>query len=576
MNPLRIPLRSLLLATAPLVLASAPARAQQPAPVEALIYSTMPSTAAHRPEMALDGDQSTYFKSVYGMSDGDDFQILLSRPVPVRSLRITTGDADGQDALSDGSVEVSADGTTFRKAAAFDKAGVAQATLNNAPVESVRIKLNQGRGIPALLIREITIDSPLKLAHVQLGPGRGFNDISQAPDLAGWAARAEREMEEFWPDTQALLYSSGFITPNKVNVVYRTGPGVTDVAATGGGVMTVNSAWCRKMPNDTGLTVHEMAHVVQAMSAYNPVWLIEGTADYIRWVKFEPQNHHPRINAATATYHDSYRTTATFLAWCELHYDSTLVTKLNNAIRFGNYKPELWKQYTGKDVDTLWAEFLAAYKADPVNIISTPTAQADRPRALPIVKAGSSVPVNLTTSFNAHGFAKDGATLPMAGGFDGEGSTFSAALLGSSQTWNGVRFNLGSAEGNNIVSSQSNVGFDAPGTVLALPEGKHASLWILGASVEGSQMAQEFKVNYADGTSETLVQNMSDWYQPRSFVGESRAVKMPYRNMANGARDARTFYAYSYGFALNPAKTVRSLQLPNNPNVKILALTLAD
>ena len=227
----------------------------------------------------------------------------------------------------------------------------------------------------------------MKISHVQWGPGRGFADISEAPDVAEWAQKAEKQMEVFWPDTAALLYSDGFITPNMVNVVYRTGPNVTAVAATGGGVMTVNTKWARAHPEDTGLTVHEMAHVVQSMSAYNPVWLIEGIADYIRWIKFEPENYHVRINAQKATYHDSYRTTATFLAWCELHYDNRLVTKLNHDVRFGNYKVGLFKQYCGKDVDTLWTEFIAAYQADPVHIITRPVAEADRPHPVPVVKA---------------------------------------------------------------------------------------------------------------------------------------------------------------------------------------------
>jgi hypothetical protein len=72
------------------------------------------------------------------------------------------------------------------------------------------------------------------------------------------------------------------------------------------------------------------------------------------------------------------------------------------------------------------------------------------------------------------------------------------------------------------------------------------------------------------------VQHFSDWFAPRSFPGESRAVKMPYRNMANGARDDHAFYAYSYGFNLNRDKTVQSLTLPDNPNVKTLAATLAN
>ncbi|MGS0626084.1 basic secretory protein-like protein, partial [Ralstonia sp. VS2407] len=157
--------------------------------------------------------------------------------------------------------------------------------------------------------------------------------------------RADRQMMESWADTAALLYSPGFITPNKVNIVYKTGPGVTAVAAYSGGQIVVNSAWARAQPSDTGLTVHEVSHSIQAMSAYNPVWLIEGISDYIRWVKFEPQNHKPRLDPDKAKYSDSYRTTGTFVAWVEMKYDPRLATKLNHEIRFGKYKPELWKQY---------------------------------------------------------------------------------------------------------------------------------------------------------------------------------------------------------------------------------------
>ena len=535
-------------------------------PVEALLYSTMPSTAAHRPEMAVDGDMNTYFKTAYGMDDGDDFLVLLSRPISVKSLRITTGDTEGQDTLENAFVDTSPDGVHFAKAADFDKAGVANADLRNRPVAALRIRLNPHTGVPSLLVREISINSPTPIAHFQWGPGRGFYDISQAPDLAVWAQKAEAQMEEFWPDTAALLYSDNFITPNMVNVVYKTGPGVTGVAATGGGVMTVNSAWCRAHPEDTGLTVHETAHVIQAMSAYDPVWLIEGVADYIRWVRFEPQNFQYRITRGKSTYHDAYRTTAAFLGWCELHYDSRLVTKLNEATRFGGYSNALFLKYCGKDVDTLWAEFLTAYEADPKGVLTTPLAAADRPRVLPTVAAGSSVPVDLSAAFNATGIVKDAATFDLTGGVDAGGAAYSASLLGSSQTVKNVEFKLGPAGAPDMVVAR--------GSVIALPAGKYASLWLLGAAVEGSQRAQTFHVTYTDGSGQDLVQNMSDWFQPQSFVGESRAVKMPYRDMADGARDARTFYVYSYGFALDGAKTVQSVTLPTNENVKILAMTL--
>ncbi|MCW3099553.1 MAG: hypothetical protein JWL77_5171 [Chthonomonadaceae bacterium] len=539
-----------------------------PTSVEALLYTTMPSTSAHRPEMAMDGDEKSYFRSAYGMSDGDDFLVLLSQAIPVQSLHVVTGDTDGEDALTEGRIETSGDGSHYTRAASFDSKGVANASLDNKLVRSFRIRLNSRRGLPALLVREITIQSAVKIGHVQLGPGRGFIDLSEAPDLAVWAQKAELQMESFWLDTAALLYSDGFLTPNMVNVVYRTGPNVTPVAATGGGVMTVNSAWCRQHPEDTGLTVHETAHVIQSMSAYNPVWLIEGVADYIRWIKFEPENYRVRINARTATYHDSYRTTATFLAWCELHYDNRLVTHFNHDVRFGKYTNARFKQYCGKDVDTLWAEFIAAYQADPVHIITPPVALADRPRPLPIVQPGSSVSVDLTSAFNTTGFVKDGESLRGTAGFDGEGAVYSATLLGSAPVSKGVTFKLGPANAADVVS--------CGGGTVNLPAGQYASLWLLGSAVEGNQMAQPLTVTYTDGTTETLSQNFSDWFLPQGFAGESRAVKMAYRNLANGAKDGRPFYVYSYGFQLDHTKTVKSLTLPNNPNIKILATSVAN
>ena len=568
---------SLLLAPAlalpALALLPTPSLAQKPraipappaGPVEALVYSTMPSTNAHRPEMALDGDSNTYFQSDYGMDDGDDFEVILSRAIPVSSLQVVTGDTDHQDRLTGGVLETSPDAVHFTQAAAFGASGIASASGRRL-VRAIRIRLNPNQNVSALVVREMTITSPVKIAHVQLGPGRGFVDISQAPDLTVWSATAERQMEQSWDDTAALLYTDKFITPNAVNVVYKTGPDVTGVAATGGGVMTVNSAWCRAHPDDTGLTVHETSHVIQAYSAYDPVWLVEGIADYARWVKFEPEHFHPRINVKRATYHDAYQTTATFLGWCELHYDSRLVTKLSQDVRFGNYKTSLFQRYTGKDVDTLWSEFIAAYQADPVGILTPPVASADRPRVLPTVQPGSGTPVDLSAQYNTVGIAHDGATFALTSGLDGGGVSYSGALLGRSVTWKNVPFSLGPPDAPDTVSCR--------GQVVALPPGAYSGLWLLGTAINGGRRSRDLLVTYTDGTTAALTQNFSDWYAPGRFPGESRAVSMPYRDNGDGSKDPRTFYAYSYGFNLDPAKTVRSLTLPADDSVKLLAATL--
>ncbi len=42
--------------------------------------------------------------------------------------------------------------------------------------------------------------------------------------------------------------------------------------------------------------------------------------------------------------------------------DKDLVKKLNAAMREGKYAPELWKTYTGKTVDELWADYVKTLK----------------------------------------------------------------------------------------------------------------------------------------------------------------------------------------------------------------------
>ena len=135
-------------------------------------------------------------------------------------------------------------------------------------------------------------------------------------------------------------------------------------------------------------------------------------------------------------------------------------------------------------------------------------------------------------------------------------------------TAGGVQFNFGTPDKSNVISAKKNV--------IALPANKFASLWVLGAAVEGGQRAQEFVVTYSDGTTQILFQNMSDWFAPQRFPGESRGVRVRYRNMANGVKDPRSFSLYRYGFALDKTKTVKSLTLPDNPNIRIAAISLAN
>ena len=120
----------------------------------------------------------------------------------------------------------------------------------------------------------------------------------------------------------------------------------------------VSNRWIHDEINGeaVGSLVHEAVHVVQQFKSGDaPGWLVEGTADYVRWFKYEPQSHgadlrymrHARKNFR---YDGSYRITANFLNWVTEKYDKDIVTQLNAAMRAGKYDESLWKLYTGKTV----------------------------------------------------------------------------------------------------------------------------------------------------------------------------------------------------------------------------------
>jgi len=108
-----------------------------------------------------------------------------------------------------------------------------------------------------------------------------------------------------------------------------------------------------------------------------------------------------------------------------------------------------------------------------------------------------------------------------------------------------------------------------------LPAGNYAALKILAVGVNGGQEMQNFTVTYADGTSSSFTQSLSDWYDPGHFSGESAAVNMRYRLVGDGTTEEHPGGSiYAYSFSLDSGKQVRSVSLPNNRNVLVLAMTL--
>jgi hypothetical protein len=120
-----------------------------------------------------------------------------------------------------------------------------------------------------------------------------------------------------------------------------------------------------------GAGIHEVVHVVQfggngegngRGKRRPPSWVTEGVADYIRWFLYEPESKGAEIttrNVSRAKYDDSYRTTANFFDWVIKNHEKDLMRKLNVATHEG-YSEDLWKQWTGKTVQELGADWKKA------------------------------------------------------------------------------------------------------------------------------------------------------------------------------------------------------------------------
>jgi len=173
--------------------------------------------------------------------------------------------------------------------------------------------------------------------------------------------------------------------------------------------------------------------------------------------------------------------------------------------------------------------------------------------------------VNLSSSYNVMGAVTDGAVFFSTSGLDGGGRAYSGNLLGTVQTAGGTPYNFGPSNAPSAVSS---------GTI-ALPAGKFSTLKLLAAGVNGNQVSQTFTVTYTDGTTASFIQSLSDWCTPQTYTGESKAILMPYRDNSNGTRDTRSITLYGYSFTLSSSKTVKSIALPSNRNVVVLAMNLS-
>ncbi len=187
-------------------------------------------------------------------------------------------------------------------------------------------------------------------------------DASKVPSGKPWLESAAKLVKDWYPTITSLLATTDWKSPKVVRLVMA--PSQDAPAYTEGSTISINAKWIQAHPDDFGMVIHELTHVIQSYEEYDakPGWLVEGIADYIRWWRYEPDASRPRINFEKATYHDAYRTTAYFLAYVGHKYNFALVPTLDGDMRAKKDPMPEFQKLTGKSPDELWQEFAASLK----------------------------------------------------------------------------------------------------------------------------------------------------------------------------------------------------------------------
>ena len=182
----------------------------------------------------------------------------------------------------------------------------------------------------------------------------------------------------------------------------------------------------------------------------------------------------------------------------------------------------------------------------------------------------------LTLSYNEVGITTAGSSAE--GGLDSSHQSYSSASVGGTVDWDSAPFHFASANADNVVAAE--------GQTLSFSGSGYSAIEILGAATGGANQGGVFTVNYSGSAYDQDTLGFSDWGSGYNGAGttapgEAIVLDMSYLNTYTGGTEVQTTtgagtYLYGYIIPINPAKLLTGLTLPDNPNIKIVAIDLVN
>ena len=220
----------------------------------------------------------------------------------------------------------------------------------------------------------------------------------------------------------------------------------------------------------------------------------------------------------------------------------------------------------------------SAYQPRTFALRVTPPAQT--------AAAVRSVSVSLT--LNASTATKDGESSSV--GFDGKGNALPAEMLPSEITFDGVKFQLAKADAKNALIAR--------GQTVKLPEGHFNRVYVLAAAADADQ-----KATFEAGTNKVDL-DIQDWsgfvgqWDDRQWngtnldvdhakYGQMTGLKQGFIKRAHLAwycdhhhdsagKNVTYSYSYLFGYPIDLPAGAKTLKLPSNDKIRILAISVAE
>lgn len=219
---------------------------------------------------------------------------------------------------------------------------------------------------------------------------------------------------------------------------------------------------------------------------------------------------------------------------------------------------------------------------------------ANQPRTFALRMAAPTQPVAAVQStavalaYDVAATSKDGES--SAGGFDGKGNALPAEMLPNEITFDAMKFQLAKTSTRNALVAR--------GQSIKLPEGQFNRVYVLAASANGDQ-----KVTFEVGTKKVDL-DIQDWggfigqWDDRQWSGTNLDVAEANYGQMTGLRQGfikradlawycdhhhdsagkNVTYSYSYlfGYPIDLPAGAKTLKLPKNDKIRILAISLAN